>query len=395
MNRKQRRAQGKTIRPAASGTAAVPDPLALHEAGIQAYRAGDLERAAALISQAVSFNGGVCSFHYNLGVVLKALGRLEGAAVSYESAIALKPDYVDAHNNLGNVLKALDRRELARASFERALQFNPGNADTHYNLGVLACDLGLHGEAEAHFRRCLACDPDDRWGAGILLAHIGASASPERTSPAQLLSIYDVRSRFWDRERSYFGATLVADGLGRHAVRRGLDILDMGCGTGLVGVAVRDLAARLDGVDISPAMLEKAQVKHVYDQLFEADLQTFLAAQDKRYDVVLAAATLIHFGDLRPLFDAVARCLRGNGLFVFTLFADEAEPSDAAGDTSYAVAAHDRLAQSGCFRHSLSYVERLAVEAGFSVLELKKTVHEHDQDGNPVSGILAVLRVAG
>jgi predicted TPR repeat methyltransferase len=395
MNRKQRRAQGKAMQPAASESAAVPDPLALHDAGIQAYRAGDLGRAAALIGQAVSFNGGVSSFHYNLGVVLKALGRLEGAAASYESAIALKPDYVDAHNNLGNVWKALGKRDRARASFERALQFNPGNADTHYNLGVLACDLGLRGEAEAHFRRCLACDPDDSRGAEILLAHIGASARPERTPPAQLLSIYDVRSRFWDQERTYFGAGLVADGLRRYAVPNRLNILDIGCGTGLAGVAVRDLAARLDGVDISPAMLEKARAKRVYDQLFQADLQTFLAGQEKSYDAVLAAATLIHFGDLKPLFDATARCLRGDGLFVFTLFPYEAESSAVLGDAGYAVAAHDRLAQSGCFRHSLSYVECLADEAGFSVLELKMIIHEQDQDGNPVSGILAVLRVTG
>jgi len=393
MNRKQRRAQGKAIQPAASASAAVPDPFALHEAGIMAYRAGDLDRAAALISQAVSFNGGVSSFHYNLGVVLKALGRPEGAAASYERAIALKPDYVDAHNNLGNVWKALGRPDRAKASFERALQFNPGNADTHYNLGVLSCDLGLRGEAEAHFRRCLAGDPDDSRGAGILLAHIGASSSPERTPPAQLLSIYDVRSRFWDQERTYFGARLVADGLRRHAVPNRLNILDIGCGTGLVGIAVRDLADRLDGIDISPAMLEKARAKRVYDRLFQADLQSFLAGQEKSYDAVLAAATLIHFGDLKPLFDAAAHCLRSDGLFVFTFFPYEAESSDAEDDAGYAVAGLDRLAQSGCFRHKLSYVERLAALAGFSVLELKMAVHEHDQDGNPLSGILAVLRV--
>jgi predicted TPR repeat methyltransferase len=393
MNRKQRRAQGKAIQPGASGSAAVPDPFALHEAGIKAYRAGDLDRAAALISQAISFNGGVSTFHYNLGVVLKALGRPEGAAASYECAIALKPDYVDAHNNLGNVWKAMGRPDRAKASFERALQFNPGNADTHYNLGVLCCDLGLRREAEENFRRCLACDPDDSRGAGILLAHIGASASPERTSPAQLLSIYDVRSRFWDQERTYLGARLVADGLRRHTVSKRLNILDIGCGTGLVGVAVRELADRLDGIDISPAMLEKARAKRVYDQLFQADLQTFLAGREMSYDAVLAAATLIHFGDLKPLFDASARCLRGDGLFVFTLFPYEAESSDVAGEVGYAVAAQDRLAQSGCFRHKPSYVERLAALAGFSVLELKTTIHEHDQDGNPVSAILAVLRV--
>ncbi len=387
MNRKQRRAQGKTSPHGASAGNAAPDPITLHEAGIQAYRAGDLDRAAAQIGRAIAFNGAVPGFHYNLGIVLKALGRLEDAAASYERAIALKPDHVDAHNNLGNVWKLLGRRDEARTCFERALQYSPGNADTHYNLGVLCCDLGFRSEAEGHLRQCLACDPGDSRGAAILLAHLGAGDVPERATQAQLLSIYDVRSRFWDRERSYFGATLVTEGLKRHAGAAGRDILDMGCGTGLVGAAVRDLAHRLDGVDISPAMLEKAKAKGVYDQLFEADLQPFLAGHEKSYDVVLAAAALIHFGDLRPLFAATSRSLREEGVFIFTLFLDETSTAD------YGVASLDRLAQSGCFRHTLHYVERLAAETGYSVLELQKAIHEHDQNGHPVSGILAVLRV--
>jgi predicted TPR repeat methyltransferase len=392
MNRKERRAQGhgqkKSARPAAPVSKAPPDPVALHEAGIQAYRAGDLGAAAALISRAIAFNGGMPSFHYNLGIVLKALGRLEEAAASYERAVALKPDHVDAHNNLGNVWKALGRREQARTSFEQALLYSPGNVDTHYNLGILCGDLGARDEAERHLRHCLASDPGDRRGAAILLAHLGAQRAPDRASQAQMLSIYDVRSQFWDQERSYFGATLVADGLRRQAASGALDILDIGCGTGLVGAQVCALAARLDGVDISLAMLEKAKAKGVYDGLFEADLAPFMAQREDSYDAVLGAATLIHFGDLEALFQAAARAARDKGLFVFTFFPLEA-PDASAG---YAVASDARLAQSGCFQHSASYVERLAGETGFGVLELKSAIHERNPDGDPVWGIVAVLR---
>jgi predicted TPR repeat methyltransferase len=387
MNRRQRRAQGKANGPAISRSqTAAPDPIALHEAGIEAYRAGNPGHAAALIAKAIAFNGAVPGFHYNLGIVLKALGRLDEAGASYERAIALKPDYVDAHNNLGNVLKALGRRDQAKASFERALQYNPGNADTHYSLGMLCCGLGLRYEAEAHFRDCLAYDPDDSKGVRILLAHLGAGDMPERTSEAQLLGIYDVRSRFWDQERFYFGATLVADAFRRHVAGARLAVLDIGCGTGRAGEKVRDLSGRLDGVDISPAMLEKAKAKGVYDQLFLADLVAFMAGHKDSYDGILAAATLIHFGVLEMLFRSASTCLRDRGLFVFTFFPTEETQSDCA------VAANARLAQSGCFQHGVSYVERLAAETGFAVLGLETVVHEHDQEGNKISGSLAVLR---
>ena len=387
MNRKQRRAQGKTNPPAAPTTSAAgTDPVALHEAGIQAYSAGDLDRAAALIGKAIAGAPGIASFHYNLGIVQKARGRLEEAGASYERAIALKPEHVDAHNNLGNILKALGRREHARASFQRALQYNPENADSHYNLGILACDLGRPEEAVAHLRRCLASDPADRRGVKILLAHLGDSDVPERATQAQLSDIYDVRARFWDQERFYFGATLVADGFRRHAGAAGLDVLDIGCGTGLAGAGVRDLAARLDGVDISSAMLEKARAKNVYDGLFRADLIPFLLQHAGGYDAIVAAATVIHFGDLAPLFQAASQCLRDQGFFIFTFF-----PLEDAG-AGYAVAASSQLAQSGCFRHGAAYVKRLAVESGLAVLELEEKIHEHDQDGKPVIGMLAVLR---
>lgn len=385
MSRKQRRAQGKSDR-SASSDAVPPDAAALHEAGVEAYRAGDPDTAAALIGQAIAVSSVIPNFHYNLGIVLKAAGRLEEAAASYQRALALKPDYAEAHNNLGNVWKALGRREDARASFTRALQLQPGNADTHYNLGVLASELGSPDLAVTHFRDCLAADPDDRWGARLLLAHLGAGDAPQRTSQAQLLSLYEVRARFWDQEKSYFGAALVADGLRRHIGAARLDILDIGCGTGLVGAQVRDLANRLDGADISPAMLEKADAKGAYDHLFRADLAPFMTQRANGYDAVLAAATLIHFGDLTPLFQAVSRTLRGCGLFVFTLFPLENAVAD------YAVAASAQLAQSGCFRHSAGYVKRLAAATGFAVLALENAIHEHDENGNPVPGLLVVLR---
>ena len=384
MNRKQRRAgqQGRT-----SGRAdqAPPDPVDLHSAGIEAFRAGRLEQAADLIAKAIAANASVPAFHYNLGIVLKARGRLQEAAASYRRAIALKPDHADAHNNLGTVLKALGERDLARASFERALEFKPGNADTHYNLGLLCSDDP--DQAAHHFRQCLEQDPADSRGVRILLAQLGAGPVPDRTSQAQLQKIYDARSHFWDAER-YFGPGLVAGALAQHAPDAGLDILDIGCGTGLVGARLRSqarpLVRRLDGVDLSPAMLEKARAKKLYDRLDQADLLAFLLDHKDSYDAILAAAALIHFGDLTPLFQATAAALRDKGLFVFTLFPNE--------DADFAVASNARLRQSGCFSHGAGYLERLAGANRFSVLMLETVLHEYDQDSSPVAGLLAVLR---
>lgn len=71
-------------------------------------------------------------------------------------------------------------------------------------------------------------------------------------------------------------------------------ILDMGCGTGLVGELLRGLGYRhLDGLDLSPEMLEKAKARRVYRTLGEADLAACLAL-DPVYDAVICVGVFSH-----------------------------------------------------------------------------------------------------
>lgn len=71
-------------------------------------------------------------------------------------------------------------------------------------------------------------------------------------------------------------------------------ILDMGCGTGLVGELLRGLGYRhLDGLDLSPEMLEKAKARRIYRTLGEADLAACLAL-DPIYDAVICVGVFSH-----------------------------------------------------------------------------------------------------
>jgi len=58
-------------------------------------------------------------------------------------------------------------------------------------------------------------------------------------------------------------------------------ILDLGAAQ-IEGIAVRDWANRLDGVDLSPAMIEKARSRAIYDELFVGDIRNWLATREYR-----------------------------------------------------------------------------------------------------------------
>ncbi len=382
------------------------------------------DEAIASYDRALAVQPNIAEAWNNRGNCLQALRRFDEASASYGKAIAINPAYAEADCNAGSL--AIERCNFAEAiaCFQRALSRKPEFAEARINLGLafaeqgnvagavaqaraaarfaddsafpryafgnLLAKCGMTDEARNQFERCLAQDPDDRQGARLYLAALGSGPLPERAPDALIADVYASRAAFWDRgitgTESYRGAELVGRAVERLSVgENNIDILDIGCGTGLVGLLVRSRARRLDGIDLSAAMLEKAKEKRVYDDLHRGDLVTFLAERPHSYDVLTAAATLIHFGDLRPVFEAAAVALRDRGRFVFTVFPYDADPD------GFGVGSADGLLQAGCYAHGTRYVARTAETAGFTVEQLDREIHEYHQR-EPRFGLVVALR---
>lgn len=145
-------------------------------------------------------------------------------------------------------------------------------------------------------------------------------------------------------------------------------ILDAGCGTGLVGEALAlGGATVIDGLDLSPAMLQVAARTGVYRQLEVGDLTKPLAKPSDAYDVVTCAGTFTH-GHVgpAPALRELVRLARRGGLVVATVIEDLWQ----AGGFEAEVAA---LAADGLVRvRSLDlkdYVKGRGDKARFVVLE--------------------------
>ena len=404
-----------------------PDVAGLHNnLGNALAAAGRLEEAVDGYRRALALDPGYADAENNLGNTLSGLVRLADAAACYQRVLTARPDHVEAHNNLGTVFRDLGRFDEAAACFERCLALAPGKPEAHNNLGSVLRDLGRAGEAAesyrralalapdaldvlanlataladlgqidgaaAYLRRCLALDTEDRHGFGLRLAALGAGPLPERVSAAHLETLYDRRAHVWDQRaggaRPYRGAELVARTLGELLGDSGpVDILDAGCGTGLVGTLVVRHARRLDGIDLSPPMLARARHKGLYHALHHGDLVAFMADRPLAYDAVTCAATLIHLRDLGPAFAAAAVTLRDGGLFICTLFPNDDEREGA----EVAAGSFRGLVQGGCYVHGRAHVARQAEAAGFTVETLADEIHEYHK-GQPAMGLIVALR---
>ena len=145
------------------------------------------------------------------------------------------------------------------------------------------------------------------------------------TNADETRALYDAWAEVYDTEldteNNYQQPIRCATALAAHLPDKQARILDLGCGTGLSGLALRQTGYRhIDGCDFSPAMLRKAEATQAYTRLFSADLnQPPLDAADASYDAVTAVG-VFSFGHVVPdALDEILRVLKPGAPLVIGL----------------------------------------------------------------------------
>jgi predicted TPR repeat methyltransferase len=341
--------------------------------GIAERAAGNAERAAEEFRIAILLDPSAAKPYANLAGVLRRLGQ-PGPAAAF--AVRIAPEDAACRIEYGQSLPD----EAAVAQFAEAARLLPDQAEPHWLLGEALARLGRREEAAASYRRVLSLDPADSFGAQLALARLGQGAVPERAAAAHVSALYDQYAGSFDQDLlgnlDYRGPEVIRDALNRAGIAGPCDILDAGCGTGLAGLAVKPLARRLDGIDLSEKMAEQARAREIYHSVTVADLVPEMARRAGAYDLVIAADVLIYLGELAPVFAAAHGALRAGGHFAFTVERGEGE--------TYS------LQPTGRFAHSERCLRRLAADHGFTVTLLEPTVTRREK-GAPVPGLLCLL----
>ncbi len=141
----------------------------------------------------------------------------------------------------------------------------------------------------------------------------------------QLRERYDVWAADYDRDLGDLGWSApqaAASTCGRFA-NPDTEILDAGCGTGLVGLALAAMGhTRIVGLDLSPGMLQRSAERGVYSELHEASLLDRLPFDDGRFGSVVSVGvfTLGHVDG--SAFAELARVTSPAGHVTITFRAD-------------------------------------------------------------------------
>jgi predicted TPR repeat methyltransferase len=321
----------------------------------------------------------------NRGGILVRLGRLAEALASFERAVSLKPDFLEALVNSGTMLVEMKRPEEAVKAMDAALAIDNSVAAAWNNRGNALLAMKRFEEAIESYDKALALRPgfpqaEDNRASALLELKRGT-----RCPPSYLRTLFDDFSADYDRKmlenlgyRGHLHLRALAEGV-LPRLTPPWRILDLGSGTGLVGEAFKDLAAggRLDGIDIAPLMIEAARARGVYDELILGDLETVLAAPGPRYDLILAADTMIYLGDLAPAFWGVANRLDAGGFYLFAV--------EAKDETGWE---HNEWKR---FCHSEGYLREEAARAGLIFIDIMECVLRR-QAHEPVRGFAVALQ---
>jgi predicted TPR repeat methyltransferase len=341
---------------------------ALHLLGVAEHQRGKHAAAIECINRAITLNPDVALYHNNLGSAYQSLSRFDEARKSIAASIALKPDVANAHYNLGVIYNVQGQLERALAAFEQAIALQPDLTQAHYNLGVLLRRGGRYLDAAHSFRRVLTLQPDNATAQYLLAATNGVDV--ERAPVPYIEALFDADAAQFDHHLvdvlHYDTPQRLLDlcvGLLRGARKK--DMLDIGCGTGLVGASFAPYLRNLVGVDLSVNMLNLADERHVYHRLVREDMLTMMRKEGgASFDIVTAADVFIYHGRLDEIFLETKRLLRPGGMFIFSVEAlDALLPIESMRPD----AGNYQLSVNGRFAHSPEYLHALAYESGFTI----------------------------
>ena len=143
----------------------------------------------------------------------------------------------------------------------------------------------------------------------------------------ELLDVYKKWASIYDKDNDDLLGTVSQPNsvqiFHKHITDKNQKIIDVGCGTGLVGLELKKLGyTHFDGIDISKEMIDIAKDNRGYRSLFIGNLNESLSLESNSYDAALCVGVFTH-GHVGPSrLKELTRIIKSQGLVCFTVNED-------------------------------------------------------------------------
>ncbi|SMC38803.1 Predicted methyltransferase, contains TPR repeat [Desulfocicer vacuolatum DSM 3385] len=314
----------------------------------------------------------------NLGVAYREIGNKHHALSCFQKAVNFAPGMAEAWNNLGVAQDELTQSKNALDSYNKAIEIEPDYASAHLNIGICLQKREEFKKAQSHYNKVLEIQPDNKV-ATFMLQSLGILETPDAAPVEHVRNIFDRCADNFEtilvKDLAYKTPERLFELVQPHLTEK-MNVLDLGCGTGLGAQFYKPFAKHLTGVDVSLKMLEKAAEKNIYNRLEVFDILQEWPFFHK-FDLIYSSDVFVYFGNLDSIIKSASTSLVNGGILGFSV--------ELLEDSSHGYA----LFPSGRYAHSQAYIEQCLECHGFQLME-KKKADIRKQSGVQVKGMLIV-----
>lgn len=347
---------------------------------------GKNTEATSAYNKAIALDANNYGAFFGLGCINEKTKHFDTAIIYFKKSLAINPHSAQAHVSLGSVLTLRGNVQKAIEHFKTATEIDPSFLPAHHNLGNALLNSNKPQEALQAFKKVIQLDPSHPVG------HLVAALSGDTTNTANtqyIQSLFDKYAENFEQslvQELKYDAYLVisnilkdlkknanidntADSTGaavsnNGATEKSWSILDLGCGTGLVGQELESIASQLVGVDLSQKMLDICAQRNVYTKLIKEDLLQMMSAQSPSvFDCVTCADVFVYIGRLEELTQQINKVSKTGAYFAFSVESLEQSPYNSNPQQQF------HLQENGRYVHSKNYLQSLASNNGFKILE--------------------------
>ncbi len=355
-------------------------PMVHFNMGLALFDIEDFEKAAKHYDIASQASPEDPDIQYNKGLNLRRLGKRKGAITAFAKAIDLGDSSIDTLYNIALCHQDLKEFEDAAKLYAIILENDKNHLSTLNNFAYLCHKTGDLKKAEQLYRRLLQLNPQHTAAQHMLNALCGIT--PDNAPLEYIESVFDGYAENFEEnllKELCYRTPIELWRFYRELFPENLDCkcLDLGCGTGLAGLAFKSACKELTGIDISDKILKEAEQKSLYKRLIKNDILSFLETTKESFNLLIAADVFTYMGNLESLFKSCNKRCEAGGVLCFSV-----EESKGNSFT---------LKETGRFGHPLRYIEKLCSKTGWKLISVERSNLRKDKN-EWISGFLFILQ---